>query len=81
MSNAVNSEALYSERCATLVASLERDREEIRRAVGELQGAAGRAARRLSLRDQIVKHPVAWLAGGLALGLWLGNLTRRRGAR
>jgi hypothetical protein len=72
----VNGEEPYSERRETLLASLERDRQEIRRAVEDLRRSARSTAWGLSLGRRLLSHPVTWLAGGLALGLWLGR--RRR---
>ena len=68
----------YGERREHLRASLERDREQVRRAVEDLRRSASGAVRGLSLGRQLLTHPAVWLVGGLALGVWLG---RRRTAR
>jgi hypothetical protein len=62
-------DSTYSDRREQLLRSIERDQEEIRRAVADLRGAA----RTFNPRDRIVAHPLPWMLGGLLLGLWLGS--------
>ena len=50
--------------------SIERDEAELRDAVDELKAAV---QSELSLRSHIVSHPLPWLVGGFAVGLWLGR--------
>jgi hypothetical protein len=50
--------------------SIERNEAELREAVDELTTAV---KNELTLRKQITEHPVPWLLGGFALGLWLGR--------
>ena len=50
--------------------SIERNEAELREAVDELTTAV---KNEFTLRKQITEHPVPWLLGGVALGLWLGR--------
>ena len=63
----------FGERREHLLASLERDREQVRRAVEDLRRSASGAVRSLTLGRQLLTHPAVWLVGGLALGVWLGR--------
>jgi len=42
---------------------------ELKRAIGDLRDAALAWA---DPRDPIRTHPIGWVAGGFAIGLWLG---------
>jgi hypothetical protein len=64
----------YSDRREQLLRSIERDREDMHRALDDLRGAA----RTFSPRDRIVAHPLPWMLGGLLFGLWLGSRRRAR---
>jgi hypothetical protein len=50
--------------------SIERNEAELRDAVGELTSAV---KKELTLRTQIIEHPLPWLVGGFVLGFWLGR--------
>ncbi len=58
-----------------LLQSIERDEEELRDAVHDLTGAA---RSRLDVGEWIREAPLAWLVGGVLLGVWLGTSVRRR---
>jgi hypothetical protein len=73
----LNGEA-RGERREHLLASLERDREQVRRAVEDLRRSANGAMRSLSLGRELLTHPAVWLVGGLALGVWLGRRSTAR---
>jgi hypothetical protein len=65
----VNGSAV-DEREEVLRQSIEHSETELRDAVGELATAV---KSELTLRAQIAEHPIPWLLGGFALGLWLGR--------
>ena len=60
-----------------LLASAERDEEELEQALGDLKRAVQRP---LAIRGQvgghIGAHLVPWLAAGVLIGLWLGSRTK-----
>lgn len=56
-----------------LLTSLERDEEELERALGELKEAVQRPfAIGEHVARHIAEHHVVWLGGALLVGLWLG---------
>lgn len=63
------------EQRAELQQSIERDEEELRAAVHDLTGAA---RSQLDVGEWINGAPLAWLVGGVLLGVWLGTSFHRR---
>lgn len=56
-----------------ILAHIEREEESLEEALDELTCAV---RRRLHPGEQLARHPLAWLAGGFALGLYLGRRHR-----
>ncbi len=57
-----------------LLESIQRDEAEMRVAVHELTDVA---RREFDISERIRAYPLAWLAGGFLLGLWLAQRGRR----
>jgi len=62
--------AEIGEREEVLRQSIEHNEAELRDAVDEMTTAV---QSEMTLRGHIAEHPVPWLFGGIALGLWLGR--------
>jgi len=60
----------FAEERETLLQSIQRDQQEVRLAVQELTGAARSS---LDVRERIREFPLAWAAGALLVGMWLGS--------
>lgn len=60
----------FDEQRDDLLESIEKDRQEIRVAVGELADSAGM---HVDLRARIRSAPLAWTIGAFLLGTWLGT--------
>ena len=60
-----------------LLASAERDEEELERALGDVKRAVQRPfAIGSRVGAHIGAHPVPWLAVAVCIGLWLGRRTK-----
>lgn len=63
------SELVLADNRQALVATVNRDRQELDSAVAELKRAV---QRQTNVRWQIQKRPLVWVGGAFALGLLLG---------
>ena len=70
MAEAINGDEAAVDQREVLRQSIERDEAQLREAVDELKAAV---QTELSLRSHIMTHPIPWIVGGFALGLWLGR--------
>jgi hypothetical protein len=53
-----------------LVEQLERDEEELRRAVDEIKDVV---ARPLEIVEKVTQVPIPWVLTGILFGIWLGS--------
>jgi hypothetical protein len=60
----------YAEQREHLVENVERDEEQLRRAVEDLKDAVERPFR---LIERMKENPLPWLLSGVLLGFWLGS--------
>ena len=63
---------IYSEEHAAAISEVEESQQELSQALGDFEGAVRSS---VDPARWITDRPLAWLLGGLALGVWLG--TRR----
>ena len=63
---------LNSEEHAAAASKVEESQQELTQALGDLEGVVRKS---IDPARWITERPLAWLLGGLALGVWLG--TRR----
>ena len=66
-------ETSYPEQRDEVIDSLQRDEQQLRKALKDLARAAGK---RLQIAEHIKRAPLPWLLGGFVLGLWLGRRGR-----
>ena len=66
----MNNYAPFEEQRDGLLQEIQRDQEELRRAVQELTGTA---RLQFALSERIKSAPLSWLLGGFLLGVWLGG--------
>jgi hypothetical protein len=58
-----------SEARVTMISEVEESQQELRQALGDLEGVVRRS---VDPTRWITERPLPWLLGGLVLGLWLG---------